>query len=74
MRFIPCNLLEALYMTTFSQEMGVHATRYPVTDTTTYNAIIAGLFTTPTAVHVRDGVDTDWTTGLGVAAADLYRT
>ena len=73
-RFIPCNLLEALYMTTFSQEMGVHATRYPVTDTTTYNAIIAGLFTTPTAVHIRDGVDTDWSSALGVSAADLYRT
>lgn len=64
--FVPCNLLEMLYAFVYSREYGIHpAYRYPVTDTSAYNAIMAGLFGVQHPLHYRDGAFADWMAGLG---------
>lgn len=64
--FVPCNLLEMLYAFVYSRGYGIDPTsRYPVTDTAAYNAIMAGLFGVQHPVHYRDGAFSDWVAGLG---------
>lgn len=75
--FVPIYLLEMLYGTIFSQEFGRGSTRYPVTFPQRYAAIRDGLFTTPVAVAVRNGVSGAWTGGMRpdlAATANLTRT
>ena len=77
--FVPCNLLEMLYAFVFSQEYGVGATRYPISSTTRYNAIMDTLFATPTRIAIRDGVQSNWSDSLGadfasISTVSLHRT
>jgi hypothetical protein len=78
-RIVPCNLLEMLYAFVFSQEYGVGATRYPVSSTTRYNAIMDTLFATPTRIAIRDGVQGNWPDSFGsdfasISTVSLHRT
>jgi len=78
---VPCNLLEMLYATVFSSEFGVadDGSRYPVTRTASYNAVMNSLFTNAYRVAVRDGVAGNWTDVFGSDFAEtstisLHRT
>ncbi len=78
-RIVPCNLLEMLYSFVFSQEYGVGATRYPVSSTTRYNAIMDTLFSSPTRIAIRDGVQGNWSDSFGsdfasISTVSLHRT
>jgi hypothetical protein len=78
-RIVPCNLLEMLYAFVFSQEYGVGATRYPVSSTTRYNAIMDTLFATPARIAIRDGVQGNWPDSFGsdfasISTVSLHRT
>lgn len=64
--FVPCNLLEMLYAFVYSRGYGIDPTsRYPITDISAYNAIMAALFGVQHPIHYRDGAFTDWMAGLG---------
>jgi len=78
---VPCNLLEMLYATVFSSELGVadDGSRYPVTRPASYNAVMNSLFTNAYRVAVRDGVAGNWTDAFGTDFAEtstisLHRT
>lgn len=78
---VPCNLLEMLYATVFSSELGVadDGSRYPVTRPASYNAVMNSLFTNAYRVAVRDGMVGNWTDAFGADFAEtstvsLHRT
>lgn len=78
---VPCNLLEMLYATVFSSELGVadDGSRYPVTRPASYNAVMNSLFTNAYRVSVRDGVAGNWTDAFGAdfsetSTISLHRT
>lgn len=72
--FVPFNLLEALWCYVISQKSGVDSVRYPKDDMTKFNEVLAGVFTTPIAVNVRDGSTGSWAGPIGGDAVGLYRT
>ena len=78
--FVPCNLLEMLYAFVFSSEYGVaeDGTRYPVTHSANFTALMNTLFSNPIRVAVKDGVAGAWTDALGsdfasVSTVSLHR-
>ncbi len=78
---VPCNLLEMLYATVFSTDLGVadDGSRYPVTRLSSYNTVMDSLFTNAYRVAVLDGVSGNWTDVFGADFAEtstisLHRT
>ncbi len=78
--FVPCNLLEMLYAFVFSSDLGVaeDGTRYPVTHSANFTALMNTLFSNPIRVAVKDGVAGAWTDALGsdfasVSTVSLHR-
>jgi len=78
--FVAPNLLECLYAYVYSQKYGLDpVTRYPVTAADRYAAVTAGLFSSPFAIRVRDGVVAEWAAPFGAgylasAGAGIFRT
>jgi len=78
--FVPCNLLEMLYCFVFSTELGVaeDGTRYPVTYTARYTAMMESLFSNAIRVAIKNGTAGAWTDVLGsdfasVSTVSLHR-
>lgn len=78
--FVPCNLLEMLYSFVFSSDLGVaeDGTRYPVTHSANFTALMSTLFSNPVRVSVRNGTVGGWTDALGsdfasVSTVSLHR-
>ncbi len=78
--FVPCNLLEMLYAFVFSSDLGVaeDGTRYPVTHSANFTALMSTLFSNPVRVSVRNGAVGGWTDALGsdfasVSTVSLHR-
>ena len=78
--FVPCNLLEMLYAFVFSSDLGVaeDGTRYPVTHSANFTALMSTLFSNPVRVSVRNGTVGGWTDALGsdfasVSTVSLHR-
>lgn len=64
--FVPCNLIEMLYAFIFSRQYGIDPfDRYPVSDSSSFSTIMAGLFGAQASVQFRDGMMGEWLSVLG---------